>query len=79
MSDGSMPLVFLKEGKSGKVECIQGGEMASKKLMEMGMNTGALVEIIKNEIGRPLILSIGERRIVLGQCMARKVRVMQTQ
>ncbi len=72
----TMPLNFIGIGKSAEVSSIQGGEGLSKKIMEMGMSTGAIIKIMKNDSG-PLIIKIGETRLVLGRGMAQKVMVCE--
>jgi ferrous iron transport protein A len=72
----SMPLNFIGIGKSAEINSVQGGESLTKKIMEMGMNTGAIIKIIKNDSG-PLIIKVGETRLVLGRGMAQKVMVCE--
>lgn len=69
-----MPLNFVGIGKFAKINSVQGGENMCKKIMEMGMNTGVVIKIMKNDSG-PLIVKVGETRLVLGRGMAQKVMV----
>jgi len=71
-----IPLNGIGIGKSAEVNNIEGGEIMAKKLLEMGMNTGAIIKMIKNDTGA-LIIKIGETRLVLGRGMAQKVRVRE--
>lgn len=71
-----MPLNFVSIGKYAEVNSVMGGEMMCKKLMEMGVNKGSLIEIVKNDSG-PLIIKIGETRLALGRGMAQKVMVSE--
>lgn len=75
---GSMciPLNAIGIGKRVEVNNLEGGESMCKKLMEMGMNTGAIMQMIKNDTGA-LIVKIGETRLVLGRGMAQKVMVKE--
>ncbi|EET86283.1 FeoA family protein [Clostridium carboxidivorans P7] len=75
MSSG-MPLNFVSIGKYAEVNSVMAGEMMCKKLMEMGVNKGSLIEIVKNDSG-PLIIKIGETRLALGRGMAQKVMVSE--
>jgi len=72
----SMPLNFIGIGKLAEINSIQGGDSLCKKIMEMGMSKGAIVKIIKNDSG-PLIIKVGETRLVLGRGMAQKVMVCE--
>ena len=47
-----------------------------KKLMEMGVNKGNVIEVVRNDAG-PLIIKVGEMRLVLGRGMAQKVMVRE--
>ena len=63
-------------GKSAEVNNFEGGKIMGKKLMEMGLNKGAVIKIIRNDAG-PLIIKVGETRLVLGRGMAQKVMVKE--
>lgn len=76
MSSFCMPLNAIASGKCAEVDKLEGGESLGKKLMEMGMCRGALIEIVKNDAG-PLIIKIGQTKIVLGRGMAQKVVVKE--
>lgn len=77
MGLSTMPLNFLNEGKVGTVEDITSGEILCKKLMEMGITKGVMVQVMRNDAG-PMILKVGETRLVIGKGMAQKVMVMET-
>ncbi|WP_315116473.1 ferrous iron transport protein A [uncultured Clostridium sp.] len=70
----TMPLTFISSGKNCSIFNIEGGDTLRKKLMEMGFNTGAKVEIVKNDVG-PLIIGIGGSRVAIGRGMAQKITV----
>jgi ferrous iron transport protein A len=71
-----IPLNAIGIGKCGEVNSIAGGEMICKRLMEMGINKGALIEVIRNDVG-PLIIGLGQTRFALGRGMAQKVMVKE--
>jgi ferrous iron transport protein A len=71
-----IPLNSISIGKYGEVNSIDGGEMMCKRLMEMGINKGALIEVIRNDVG-PLIIGLGQTRFALGRGMAQKVMVKE--
>lgn len=76
MSSSCIPLNAIGIGKSVEVSNLEGGEITCKKLMEMGMNTGSIIQIVKNDAGA-LIVKVGETRLVLGRGMAQKVIVRE--
>lgn len=76
MGNVCIPLNAIGIGKFVEVNNIEGGENLCKKLLEMGMNTGAIIKMIKNDTGA-LIVKVGESRLVLGRGMAQKVRVRE--
>ncbi len=65
-------LLSLKNGDTGKVRLIQAGRTATKRLYEMGFNTGAPVKIIKNDSG-PVIVYLNGNKIALGRGLAEKI------
>lgn len=70
----SRPLSFFMEGEIGMVDNIVGGEKVSKRLYEMGFNTGSEVKVIKNDIG-PIIVSLAGSKIALGRGLAQKIMI----
>ena len=71
-----IPLNSIGIGSYAEVNNIEGGELMCKKLMGMGVNKGAIIEVMRNDAG-PLIIKIGETRLVLGRGMAQKVMVRE--
>ncbi len=76
MSTMCIPLNSIDMGKYAEINNIIGGEVMCKKLMEMGVNKGIVIEILRNDAG-PLIVKVGETRLVLGRGMAQKVMVKE--
>jgi len=72
----SIPLNSIGVGKYAEVNNVMGGELMCKKLMEMGVNKGNVIEMVRNDAG-PLIIKVGEMRLVLGRGMAQKVMVTE--
>lgn len=65
-------LTALYQGDMGKVNAIDAGRGATKRLYEMGFNTGSPVKIIKNDSG-PVIVSIKGNKVALGRGLASKI------
>ncbi|NMB26622.1 MAG: ferrous iron transport protein A [Tissierellia bacterium] len=65
-------LIQLNSGEQGKVKKICAGGCATKRLYEMGFNTGAKVKVVKNDAG-PIIVSLSGNKIALGRGLAQKI------
>lgn len=68
----SRTLTAFNKGDSGQVSSIDAGKCATKRLYEMGFNTGASVKIIKNDAG-PVIVSLQGNKVALGRGLAGKI------
>lgn len=71
-----MPLNGVAIGRYAEINNIQGSERICKKIMEMGLNKGIVIQMVRNDEG-PLIIKIGETRLALGRGMAQKVIVRE--
>lgn len=76
MSNSYIPLNAISIGRYAEIKNVDGGEMMCKRLMEIGVNKGAVIEVIRNDAG-PLIVALGQSRFVLGRGMAQKVMVQE--
>lgn len=70
-----MPLTFVEDGNLVEVKNIVGGHRVCKRLMEMGLNKGSAIKMIRNGTGA-IIIAIGEKRVAIGRGMAMKVMVL---
>lgn len=70
----TMPISFVQNGSKVKVVNIGVGQTLNKKLMEMGLNIGSEIQVIKNE-GGSLILGVAGSKLALGQGMGHKIMV----
>ncbi len=71
----TMALTKLGPGKNCRIKKINAGMMATKRLYEMGLNTGSKIKVVKNDIG-PVIVSIYGNKIALGRGLAEKIIVV---
>ncbi|HHW72154.1 MAG TPA: hypothetical protein GX393_02855 [Firmicutes bacterium] len=69
-----LPLINLRTGEHAKVAHIAAGRAATKRLYEMGFNTGAEVVVIKNDTG-PVIVGLFGHKVALGRGLAEKMLV----
>lgn len=72
----AIPLNIIDTGKQASVNAVCGSETMCKKLMEMGVNRGAIIEMVRNDSGS-IIIKLGESRLVLARGMAQKVLVQE--
>lgn len=69
-----LSLIRFNVGDHGKVEKILAGSAATKRLYEMGFNTGARIKVLKNDSG-PIIVCLGNNKIALGRGLAEKMLI----
>jgi len=69
-----MPLTIIQIGRRVKLLSIEAGESVAGRLSALGLIPGAEVEILSNTAHGPIILLLGESRIMLGRGMAQKIR-----
>ncbi len=67
-------LMDLKAKDKGKIKEIAAGCEARKRLYELGLNKGAKVEMVKNDIG-PLILNLSGNKLALGRGLASSITI----
>lgn len=71
---GKKSLIQLNPGDKGKVQKIDAGGYATRRLYEIGFNTGSNVQVLKNDRG-PLIVSLSGNKIAVGRGLAQKIIV----
>lgn len=67
-------LTHLKPGDRGVIKEIVAGNCATKRLYEMGLNTGTEVKVVKNDTG-PVIVSLFGNKIAVGRGLAGKIMI----
>lgn len=75
MNGAVLPLGFLQAGCDAVVRDLAGGKNLCQRLLEMGLVRGVSVRVVKNDMGCPLIISVGEGRLAIGRGMALKIMV----
>lgn len=70
-----IPLAMLPRGAGASVKELCGGGKALHRLTEMGLVKGAYVSILQNRDGGPVMILLGDSRIVIGRGLAMKVLV----
>lgn len=70
-----LPLGFLRTGRDAVVSDLAGGRSLRQRLTDMGVVRGTRLKVVKNDMGGPLIISIGEGRLAVGRGMALRIMV----
>ncbi len=78
MATSILPLAFMTVGRDAVVRDLAGGLGLRRRLVEMGIASGAQVRIIKNDMSGPLIVAVGEGRLAIGRGMASHILVEGT-
>lgn len=65
-------LASLKPNDKGTVKEITSCGHACKRLYELGLNRGAKIKVVKNDIG-PVILELSGNKLALGRGLAQRV------
>lgn len=65
-------ILELKNGESGNVKSVTAGKDATRRLYEMGFNTGAPVKIVKNDSG-PIIVCLDGNKVAIGRGLAERI------
>ncbi len=74
----TIALTSLLKGDQAKIDHIAAGKEATKRLYEMGLNTHAMVTVIKNDFG-PVLASVNGNKIAIGRGLAEKIMVFKPQ
>ncbi|MEW5919651.1 MAG: FeoA domain-containing protein [Bacillota bacterium] len=75
MNNGVLPLSFLPGGQKATIKDIAGGPGMRRRLTELSFVRGVVVRVIRNDNWGPLIVSLGNGRLVIGRGMAHKIMV----
>ena len=75
MKNGMLPLGLLPAGQDATVRDVLGGFGLRRRLTDLGLVRGRLIRVVQNDFAGPIIVSVGDVRLVLGRGMAQKVVV----
>lgn len=72
----TMPLSLVSRGETVIIQQIHGGRKLCRRLLDMGMNQGAQVQVLKNGVSGPMIVAVKkDGRLALGRGMTQKILV----
>lgn len=73
------PLSQLCAGDKAMILALVGGRKFQHRISSMGLSVGGLIEVLHHESGRsgkgPVVVRVGETRLMLGEAMAENVMV----
>ncbi len=72
-----LPLSDLAPGECGEVESLAGGRGARRRLAELGLTPGTVVEVLASR--GPALCLVRGSRVAVGQGMARKVMIRRAE
>ncbi|GJM40857.1 MAG: iron transporter FeoA [Ardenticatenaceae bacterium] len=74
-----MPLTMVNRGEEAIVQKVKGCDTVRQRLVDLGLNPGAKVHVLKNESSGPMIVAVkGDGRLALGRKMTHRVLVTTT-
>ncbi len=72
----AVPLSLVTRGETVVIRQINGGGRLRQRLFDLGLNQGAHVRVVQNEMRGPLILAVKEdARLALGRGMTHHILV----
>ena len=77
MTDGTFPLSSLPSRARGIVSGFDGGHQFRERLLSMGLQVGADIEVIHGSRGGrgPVLVKCGQTRIAIGCGMSERVQI----
>ena len=67
----------LNRGETAVVKKVKGCDTVRQRLIDLGLNPGAKVQVLKNEHSGPMIVAVkGDGRLALGRNMTHRVLVI---
>jgi Fe2+ transport system protein FeoA len=62
-----IPLGLIESGSSATVREIKGSALLKHQFLEQGLVDGCRVQVVRNDTGGPLIISIKDTRLAIGR------------
>jgi ferrous iron transport protein A len=73
MPDSVLSLLSLQIGEKGKIVKISGGRGACKRLNELGLIPGTVIEVVNKISSGPVMIKVKGSKLALGRGLAAKV------
>lgn len=72
----AMPLSFAQHGQVAIIQQINGGRRLRQRLLDLGLNHGTYIRVLKNERHDPMLIAVKEdSRLALGRDMTHQILV----
>ncbi len=75
MAASVMPLGLVRAGRDATVRGLGEGGAFRRRLINLGLASGARIKVVKNDLNGPIIVSLGECRLAIGRGMALRIMV----
>lgn len=74
-TDCLLPLTCVRAGEPVRLIAVQAGKSLNRRLSDMGLPVGAVVEVVPTAAAGPMLVEHGGTRIALGRGLASKLMV----
>ncbi len=71
-NQGLVPLSIMRSGQRGRIITLNVGRGQARRLMEMGLLPGEIVDILSNSAG-PIIIRVRDVTLALGRNIASRI------
>ena len=76
LAQSAVPLSMVSRGQTAIIQQIRGGRRMRQRIIDLGLNQGATIRVLKNERNGPLIIAVkGDSRLALGRSMTHQILV----
>ncbi len=73
-----MPLSMVSTGQTVIIKDIRGGLRIRRRLLDLGLNHGARVRVVKNQMTGPMIVAVkDDGRLAVGRGMSHHIMVAE--
>ena len=77
MREAVIPLATIFSGQQARIVSIDGGRGIREHLVNMGLDVGSRIEVIKHGSPGPFLVSVKETRLAIGQGIAQRIMVSE--
>jgi len=78
MRTSIMPLAMVSAGNKVRIVSIVGGRGVREHLLDVGLDVGMEVEVLRQGAPGPFLIAIKETRLAIGQGISQKIMVSET-
>ncbi len=74
--EAAIPLSSLAAGQCGRLHCINSGQGLRGRLTSMGLAPGSVIEVVRRQGGRTMVVQALRTRLALGHGISEKIMVL---